>query len=336
MRRARELQKAAIRALGTIETDADAGVSALQVEITDLAPRTNSVDPVTALSAQVEAEIDGTRTALGIPFIQDLARTQFFLPGSITVIVGSAGASKSLFTNELNWRLWEFGTKSSKLDLESPAQFHLRRTLAQMAGDSRVTNAEYAVRFKDEIRSTIIQFHEQTSRLIAEKTMQVPPTTNLMKCADLLRHISQEADKGRDVIMIDPITMMDTEDRGHLAQVKFIQSARALVDRKQIRLLLVTHPKKTGGGVDTNVIHLDNLSGSTAFQWFVDSVFWLEAHALARKTFYCQLAPSETYTEDYNRTIHILKARLGGMTGKKIAYYLNPDTLRHVPRGILE
>lgn len=333
----RRARAAAIRLYQDAETGDDQ--TAIRQAIADLipleTPPAETGNAVDALFDQIEQEFTGLRSALTLPYLFNLLSTKCFLPGTITIMCGTAGASKSLFVLEMIWRFFESGISVAKLELESGVPFHLRRAIAQMSNNSGVTSDTWARVNQSAMRETLDEHKQRADALVEKAVLQSPIGEKVVDCALLLRWISQEADKGRRLLAIDPITMMETGDKCWIDQMNFIRGARGLVDRKQISLLLVTHPRSTQSG-NGGSLNLENIAGSTAFQRFTDTVFWLQAHDNECGNFTNAFENGRQVQENYNRTIHILKARLGAGSGKKVAYKMEAETLRHIERGFIE
>ncbi len=338
--RARKAKEAATKLLAS-EGHPDDAAREAAAELSKLSEATApQIDPIEALKAQIQDEISSIRSALEFPWYSAMTATKCFLPGTITMLCGSAGASKSLLTLEMVWRLFFAGVPCSKLDLESGVPFHLRRAIAQMSDNSKLTDAKFALDHPDEMRSLWEQMLPKSNELTDKHNavLQAPEQGKAVDCEYLCRWISQEADKGRRLVMIDPITMMESknERETYHKQASFVKQARAIVDRRQISLLLVIHPRKMGTG-DSFTASLDNLAGVTEFQRFTDTVFWLEAHKPQFANFSSSaMSPGMMEQLAYNRTLHVLKARLGPHAGRKIAYFMDSATLRHTERGFVE
>ena len=299
--------------------------------------------PANGMDAEIDAEISGARYS--VPFCRRpcLSQTQALLPGTLTVLCGSPGASKSMFSCEDLWRWFYEGENVASMQLEKGVDFHFRRILAQMAQESWLTNAlEVRARASD-----ALSIRQHFSRAIAEMReaglVQSRAAGQTPTAGFLLNWMSREIDRGRRVLLIDPITYMSGGEKRYLDQERFIDGARNLVDRKGVSLILVSHPKDGKPG-EKVVPMLENVKGSKSFQMFTDTVIWLEAHNNDTMDFQPvnpetgKPYPPTTHRSEnkkFNRTIHILKKRLGPTESSRIAYYMDGSSLWHVECGWL-
>ncbi len=81
---------------------------------------------------------------------------------------------------------------------------------------------------------------------------------------------------------------------------------------------------------------MDNLSGSVAFQQNPDSVFWLTEHEPLMQSVQSGVNPMESVNVRYNRTMKILKSRLGPAMKKDIGYFVDWSRGIHEEVGFVE
>lgn len=284
---------------------------------------------VAAMREQINAEVKGTRYAVEFPDWRTISLTQCLLPGSITLICGSPGVSKSLFVLEPTWRWMLAGEQASALELEKGGTFHLRRTLAQITGRSEILRTRWVQAHGEEARAIFEQNAELLEKL--RPVIQAPARGMRVDCEYLLSWIRREFQAGRRVVTIDPITLMQGQDRRFLDHERFIAEAENLVTKFQTSLICVTHPRKGKPGEPIKPC-LENIPCSAQWDRCSDSVFWLTWHGVEEGSF---KTPMGMVNRQYNRTLYCLKARLDENPGR-IAYHLDGQTLRHQECGVIE
>lgn len=281
------------------------------------------------LESQISADASGKRYALKHESSMCMTSTNCFLPGSITMLCGSPGASKSFFVLQLVWQWFLNGIDCSLLALESGIVFHERRALAQMAGNNGLLDPQYVLNNPEIVKSVLVTFGGEIDRMRRGKVIQ-SPNDEKVSCEFLLRWVESEWKRKQKLAVIDPITMLETGDKFWQEQQDFVRELKRLVRRSQMRVLLVTHPSK-----NAQKIHEDNMAGCIAFSQNSDSIFWLESHGRLEKI---DSSMGENFGKRYayNRTIHVLKTRFGFAEKPTIGIHFNGGTLGCTEVGFLE
>ncbi len=285
------------------------------------------------LEKQFEDEISGKRIALALPNWPVLSRTQILGPGTISLICGSPGVSKSFFALEPVWEIhFEGHVKSTIMELESGPKFHCRRSLAQMSGCSQITNIQWVKDNPSDVRDLCNQYRGVMDDM--RKVIFAPAPGQRPTCEFLLSWMRRMSDKGYRLLAIDPITIMAGKDLRFLDHERFAEGARSIVEKYDNSLLMVIHPKDSNSELAPS---MDNLPCSKIWERTCSGgIVWLEYHAAMTAKFADAktLFPSSTGLLPYNRTLHTLKVRSAENPGR-IAYWFNKETLRHEERGIL-
>lgn len=311
----------------SVHEDSDAGASKALESLTEIQKTPIVQDPGVTINAQLETEIAGTRRAIFSDMCPSLCSTRAFINGSVTVFCGSAGASKSLFMTEFAWRLHEKNVSVAKMDLESGTAFHMRRAWAQIAENSNLTDDSFVRQFPDNVREIRAQSEGRLKSLVSTGVFQDANKARVTSDF-LLRWIDSECDRGRRVLIIDPLAMIENTDKFQADTNKFVMGARSRADRYGVSLILVTHPKNAMQGIDQG-----NIAGPQSLVRLTDSIFWLEAHKDGEFCGQDEINPRLIKVLPVNRTIHILKSRLGPAPKKHIAYFMDSGSLRHIERG---
>jgi replicative DNA helicase len=306
-------------------------LGAVARELSELATERGSIQKssLESLANEIEDEIAGKRRAIRFPTWPILSTTQALLPGTLTILCGSPGVSKSFFSVEPLWRWAEGGEQVAALELESGANYHLRRIHAQMAGNGRLTQADWCKANADQVRALIADYADRLHAL--KPVVQSPNDNDRPTCDYLTNWIRARCIEGCRVLVIDPITMMETGERGFNDHQRFVSEAKSIIKRYGASLILVTHPKR---GMPGNPILpcLENLPNSSAYERFSDTIFWLEYVEPSVETFVDVTGISTD--KQVNRYLHCLKVRLSKNPGR-IAFFFDATSLRHVECGVL-
>lgn len=293
--------------------------------------------PGKELADRIDSITRGEYKAIDWPWRLLGETTQALVPGSITLVAGDPGATKSFL---LLWAAawWhEQGTHVELFELEKDRAFHLQRLLAQRAEESRLTdlawmpqNADLVSRVSAEHQSFIESFGSHVTDAASAD----------LSINGLIKWIEKVCHLGARVVIVDPVTLANAGPQRWVEDATFMREAGQIVTRFGASLIVATHPPKGAGGKAS----LDHLAGGTAYVRAADTVLWLERYdeskAVALKLA-CQLdrgiqslMPIAT-TGTINRCMHILKARNGRGAGWRLGYFFEGGSLRFDERGIL-
>ena len=291
------------------------------------------IGPAADLKRQLGDIAAGRRRAIHFMHATTSRFTQALLPGTITLVCGSPGASKSFMVQEILMRLHQSGVPVALLHLEEDRTFHLRRALAQLAGDSGLTDETWVAEHAQEALAFAERFAPEIESFGACVT-DCPAQG--MAYSDVTAWVDSHATASARVIGVDPITLADPGNRRNVwdADRELISSLKAIAVRRGCSVILVSHPSK---GAQSNL--LDSIAGGAAFQRAAQTVLWLEHLAKPMEDAIIHGAsltfrPNES--EPVNRILHISKARNGRGQGIELAFSFDPKTLRSKELGILE
>ena len=322
-----------------IEAAGKLAAGASSEEIRKILDKTNNNAAATCGAAEVlkeiQDEIDGKRAAVQFPHWPVFSSTQALMPSTVTLICGSPGTSKSFFALEPVWRLvLEKSVRAAVLELEKGARFHMRRALVQMCGQAALTNSQWVTENPDEARQYAEQYRSHMEQLKNVIYSPQGPAT----CDYMLDWMRARSDEGCRVLCIDPVSIMQGQEKRFLDHEHFVEGAMKIIERYQNSLICITHPRDTPGGPAMPC--LSNIPGSRMWERCCDTIMWLEWHTEAYGTFKSiepatELYPSGTRELSYNRTLHDLKVRNAAKPGK-IAYVFETKSLTHREIGALE
>jgi len=284
--------------------------------------RDDIVDEVMTI---VEDSISGKRAVLGMPWKRLSAGTKAMLTGAVTLICGNPGASKSLMLLQAISYWMQQGISCAVYELEDGAAYHCMRALAQQTCTAGMTDSDW---IRDNPTEALTVARDNVDFVQSMGGVITACDTTLPTLDQLADWVETRAREGKRVIAIDPVTLavharkdIWNEDRAFLERVK-----RAAV-KHQCSIILVTHPTKLNTGPS-----LESLAGGAAYGRFCQSAIWLENHE--PKT---SLVRQDCGTDDleYNRTIHILKARNGAGQGMKLACRFDRNSLTIQEEGLI-
>lgn len=275
--------------------------------------------PPTGLQRIIRDTIDGKRRNEPWQWVILTRETRALLPGTITLLCGTPGATKSLMLLQTAIFWHEQGIKTAIYELEENKAFHEYRALAIKVGDSRVLddswvrqNAKQMLEIEASYRSWIQRFGDEVICEAPDKDLSFREVT---------RWVKAKAESGHRIICIDPITAIDVTDAQWAADQKFMRDLRNITSQHQCSVILVTHPKK---GSSASI--MDDMAGGAAFQRFSQCVLWLEHHPTPVQSLVN--TGMGLFSEEHNRTMRVLKARNAKGGGMGIAMNFDPETLQ--------
>ena len=269
------------------------------------------------LQAHLRDQAAGRYAMVDWPWDGLTAASRSLMPGSVTLVCGTPGASKSWFALSCIRHWTEQGVDSAVLMLEETVKWHLQRALAQCVGDPNLLYPEW-VKANYEAATAIWEQHRDDLAVIRSH-LTCEGDWTLAKCADW---VEQQCKAGRRVIIIDPISLADPgSEKSWDADRKFMARAKVAIEKSGTSLVLITHPRKTNGKA-SGPPTLDDLAGGAAYGRACASALWVagvdgneEVPVVTSCGSYIRAVP--------HKVIRILKARNSTGTGKGMAYTFN-------------
>ena len=278
------------------------------------------------LDELVEDTISGKRSAIDFHSRATSRLTQATLPGKVTIVCGDPESGKTFWVLEESWRWFLSGIGVALYELEDDRADHLLRVLAQMSGESRLTDAKWMRENPDASRA-LNKAHQQELDAFGRCISTCPDTQ--IKLGELNEWIETQAKNGKRIIIIDPITAAEAGKTPWIQDLEFLIRAKATVRRYGVSLILVTHPRI---GVNLKP-GLASISGGAAYPRFSHTVLWMVKHAVP-KNFKVQTDIGFSHTS-CNRTLRIAKARNARGGGSDIGFFFDPKSLCFVEQGIV-
>ncbi len=278
-----------------------------------------------ALQTRIEGIASGKLAAIDWPWYYITRLTRALRPGTVTLLCGSPGTSKSFMLIQalIYWQC--LGIKISLFALEDDRETQLHRALAQVCQCSELTDDEWlkvnhilAIERLKEHKEMLDKF----GRSIYEVT-QGAPTLH-----DIVLWIADRANAGCRIIAVDPITAADAGEREWQAAQRFMIECKPILRKHGSSLILVTHPRRGAMGNT----QLDDLASGMSYTRFSQTVL---SYEYEEPTGEIVETPQGSVTANINRKIHVRKARLGIGQYAALGFYFNPKTLLAEECGII-
>lgn len=256
------------------------------------------------LEREIEDAANGRRFNVPWTWFVTTQYTRALIPGSICIICGSGGSTKS-FALIQNLRYWKNqGILAVALMLEDGLTFHLRRAFAQIVGKSSVTDDEWVKQNPDESRSLLALAKQELKDM--EKYLEASSDPTAMTVEALLGWIEAKCREGCRVICIDPITAMIKGQFGFNDDFRFIMGAKKIIEKYRASLVLITHPRKAMQNA-ADKPNMDELSGGACYARFAHCIMALRALEEPAEVFVRRMGVLSSCQG--NRTLTILKTR---------------------------
>ncbi len=274
------------------------------------------------LKAEIEEAISGKRKPLPMPWSYTAAATRALQAGKVLLLCGPPGATKSFWLLELMAYLFRRGAKVALMELEETRTYHLRRGVAQSAGEALFTRDEWCEENPAEARRIVKE--QETFAAGFGQCIHTAPVETLTP-ESMVQWVEGRVAAGCKVIGIDPITAMQAGGKQWETDHKFLIAAKRAITAAGATLILVTHPKKGEKSGD-----LDDLSGGSTYPRFAQTVLWLMAKDLSPGLFQGTAGADNA---DYNRILQVRKARESFGQNVEIGYFFDSKTFRSIERG---
>ena len=297
---------------------------AVEDALTDAVP----IGPSSEVDALVRDAIAGRRRNVAWPWHQLGSATRALAPATVTLLVASPGATKSLMLIQAAAWWQEHGERIAVLELEDGRAFHLRRALAQQAGEAGMTDDEWCQQHPETATAATRQhapFMDALGACIHELPSDTQPT--LQAVGDW---IERQAVAGKRVIAVDPLSIAEAQRDQFLHDQRFIARVKRVVDSAGCSLVLVMHPRKGAQARTT-----DDIAGGAAFGRLAQTVLWLEHCANPRHVTVRDTTVELPVEAEVNRIMYLVKTRNGRGQGLRLGYWFDPQTLRLKELGVI-
>jgi hypothetical protein len=303
----------------TVETKRDA--------VDGVLARARPVGPTERLHALIADTAAGRRAAVGWPWPHLTRLTQALLPGTVTLLCGAGGASKSFWLLQALYAMHRDGCPVALYALEDGREYHLNRLLAQLDGNARLTDVAW-VRDNGPAALEAYERHRAALDGFAPRVFAADGHPTLR---DLSAWVGARAKDGCRVIAIDPVTAAKVSAQRWLDDQEFVMAVKAEVERHNCSLVLTTHPAKTPAGAKG--LSMEALAGGAAYERFAHSVLWLKKPDKPERLTVLGSAGRQAVLS--NRTVRLLKTRNGVGQGMDLAFGFSGETLTFREYGVI-
>ncbi|MCH9023653.1 MAG: AAA family ATPase [Planctomycetes bacterium] len=254
--------------------------------------------------------------------------TKALSPGTTTIFCGPPGATKSFFTYQSVYYWYECGHAPAILELEDGCEYHAQRALAQRVGDSNLTDDDWIRKNKEQARA----YYEREAAFLDHfgACVHTLPGDQQPTQKAIADWVEKVALSGKRVIVVDSISIAAISDRQYVDDQKFMIRIKRIAEQTETSIILIVHPKKHPQGVS-----LDDGAGGASYSRLCHTALWLEFHAEPKSVTVRDTTMGLNVEAEINRTLHIIKARNGRGTGKKIGFNFDGDTLRFTENGVI-
>jgi hypothetical protein len=295
-------------------------------EIQGILDNAQQLGPAAELTQLLEDTISGKRTTVTWPWPSVGLVTKALLPDSITLIVGTPGASKSFFLLEAAQHWYDEGIKFAIYELEKDRAFHLNRILAQKAENEKLTNTDWIFANPDETREANERFRDFQDGF-GECIYTAHGTPKSIQ--DISAWVTERCKEGNRIVCVDPITMASKGARSWQDDEVFLAEVQIAARKYGSSIVLVTHPKTIR---KSGTPQMNDIAGGAAYERFVDTILWLSSYEQKRVEVESNYGNEVT---KINRLLWVLKARNAKGAFVRIGMNFNNETLRLNEVGII-
>ncbi len=267
--------------------------------------------------------ISGKRRSVPWPWPLLSNLTKALLPGTVTLVCGDPGATKSFLalSSLIQWH--RENIRACVYELEEDRAYHLHRVLALETGMGELLDDNW-IAANPEIARDVFRKNKHMLESIGRNIWAAPDQQVTLK--ELTEWTRSRASEGYRVIVIDPVTAAAQSAQPWIDDLEFLINIKNIARQHSASILLVTHPRQINKQISVGI---DNMAGSRAYSRFSQTVLWIE-----RKSQPIKVEVVDGLVEA-NRIIHIVKARNGTGHGLSIAYEFNDHTLKFDEKGVI-
>lgn len=272
--------------------------------------------------------IDGKRRKIPWPWALVTSLCPTLLPGTLTVIAGAPGSSKSFMMLQCLQFWIKQNVRVAYMMLEGSRDIFLRRCVAQMTKNANHMDNDWVEEHPGQALKEMRSFAEElddVSNCIDDGTL-----LHDVNYGDVKLFLDRESMAGARILIIDPITSADGQGHPWIVDKDMVMFCQGIARKHGTSIILVTHPAKSG--VANSKPSLDALSGGAAFSRHVDGVLWLEKFQSKSLNI---LGACGTLPTDCDRILHLLKVKDGRGQGTRLGFNFRGEDLLLAEQGIV-
>jgi len=300
----------------------DDGLEGLRDVLESAPPWNDSEAPSVELSVRIESAISGEYATVSWPWSTLGRLTRALLPGTLTLLCGDPGATKSfMLLQALAFWIRE-GVRAALFAVEEDKAFHLQRALAQMEGRADLTDPAFVRRWPAIARDGLAKHREALDAVGA--AIWTAPVARV-DLDGMARWIETRAKEGFRIVAVDPITAAERRGDAWEVDARFVCDAKKIAVENGSSIVLVTHPVKLAR---KGAPSLFDLAGGSAYSRLSQTILFLEALRPAKAVNVIPEGGGPGLEVLANRRLTILKSRNGVGGGMTIAFNFDSETLR--------
>ena len=191
----------------------------IETELRQVITRAHPVGPLEKLHHRLEEIIQGRYRCVAWPWEALSTLSKALLPGTVTLLAGTVGASKSFMVLQAVGHWLTQDEAVSVYALEGDKPFHLGRALAQLSGCGEVTDSDWLVENPTAVE-TLLADHSQSLERFA-RCVWTSDTLGAETLEQLAVWIADQAKAGQRIICIDPVTAATRTGQPWVADLEF-------------------------------------------------------------------------------------------------------------------
>jgi hypothetical protein len=303
----------------------DASLDEQRLEIQNILADANPTGPGAELLDHVEDVISGKYKLIRFPWPALTNATHALLPGTVTVLCGEAGDSKSLILLQamLHWHTQ--GILVALFEMEEDKIHHLTRAVVQATGNVHLSDTEWVAAHADEAR---VAFRDQVKAMGDFGSRMWAAPDEQLTLRQLTEWMEQRAAEGSRVLAIDPVSAAASTGKPWIEDLEFVLAAKRIMRQHGASLILVTHPRP-----GQKRQSLDDMHGGRAYARFTQTVMWITALYPAENKMVRTAAGPASY--EVNRLIRLNKARNSWGKGIEVGCFFDGKTFKTSECGII-
>lgn len=244
-----------------------------------------------------------------------------FVPGTVTILYGKPGSSKSLFLLQecIYWTLMDF--KVSILELEQNRLYHERRMFAIWKRNSMLTNNDYIKTHPELVDLHVTGEDEIVMNQLYNRLHESPKGADTT-IADVIQWVENRFKAGDRIVCVDPISACASGNKPWIEDKNLINVVKAIADKYRGNVILISHTDKMG----------ENLMGGASLVRFSHCVLKLIAYPHDN---YMTVTDTEGRQSQLviNRGLYIEKARDSWGAMYEDGFTFNANELRFHEHG---
>jgi KaiC/GvpD/RAD55 family RecA-like ATPase len=270
--------------------------------------------------------IAGKITTVPLPWPMLDRKVNALLPSTITVVIGDPDTNKSFWLLQSAAHWLREGVDFSLLMLEDGRDYHLKRALAQKAKMPNLSFPDWIKNHPEEAEEAYHQHQDWLDRF----GKRIHTAEEHVTIDEIAGWVGEQAEAGRRVIVVDPITAAMPDREVWISQHKFIMRVKKTIEKSKSSLIVISHPKRRGA---KEGVTMDLVANGSAWARFTQTILWLGRKPDGNLETVRNKGGDDS--AEVNRYFKVLKCRNGPAAGWNIGYLFMEDSLTLVEQGVI-